>query len=31
MLKVNLINNWCHYRVYQKDETIRFEFELKLW
>lgn len=29
MLKVNRRNNSRHYRVYQKDETVRFELELK--
>ena len=29
MLKVNRRNNSRHYRVYQKDQTIRFELELK--
>ena len=29
MLKVNQRNNSCHYRVYQRDETARFELELK--
>ena len=29
MLKVNRRNNSRHYRVYQKDETARFELELK--
>ena len=29
MLKVNPTNNSSHYRVYQKDETVRFELELK--
>ena len=29
MLKVNPTNNSSHYRVYQKDETLRFELELK--
>ena len=29
MLKVNRRNNSRHYRVYQIDESIRFELELK--
>ena len=29
MLKVNRRNNSRHYQVYQKDETMRFELELK--
>jgi hypothetical protein len=29
MLKVNRRNNSRHYRVYQKDESVRFELELK--
>src|SRR6056300_465906 len=29
MLKINRRNNSRHYRVYQKDETVRFELELK--
>lgn len=29
MLKVNRRNNSRHYRIYQKDETVRFELELK--
>ena len=29
MLKVNRRNNSRHYRVYQKDETVRFELEFK--
>ena len=29
MLKVNRRNNSRHYRVYQKDQSLRFEFELK--
>ena len=29
MLKINRRNNSRHYRVYQKDETARFELELK--
>ena len=29
MLKVNRRNNSRHYRVYQRDETVRFELELK--
>ena len=29
MLKVNRRNNSRHYRVYQKNETVRFELELK--
>lgn len=29
MLKVNRRNNSVHYRVYQKDERVRFELELK--
>ena len=29
MLKVNRRNNSRHYRVYQKDQTVRFELELK--
>jgi hypothetical protein len=29
MLKVNRRNNSRHYRVYQKDKTVRFELELK--
>lgn len=30
MLKVNRRNNLRHYRVYQRDETVRFELELEL-
>ena len=30
MLKVNRRNNSRHYRVYQRDETVRFELELEL-
>jgi hypothetical protein len=29
MLKVNRRNNSLHYRVYQKNENVRFELELK--
>jgi hypothetical protein len=29
MLKVNRRNNSVHYRVYQKDQNVRFEIELK--
>lgn len=29
MLKINRRNNSRHYRVYQKDKTVRFELELK--
>lgn len=29
MLKINRRNNSFHYRVYQKDQTIRFELEFK--
>ena len=29
MLKVNRRNNSRHYRVYQRDESVRFELELK--
>ena len=29
ILKVNRRNNSVHYRVYQKDERVRFEIELK--
>ena len=29
MLKINRRNNSQHYRIYQKDESIRFELELK--
>jgi hypothetical protein len=29
MLKINLRNNSLHYRVYQKNESVRFELELK--
>ena len=29
ILKVNRRNNSIHYRVYQKDQTVRFETELK--
>lgn len=29
MLKVNQRNNSLHYRVYQKDEDVRFELEFK--
>ena len=29
ILKVNRRNNSRHYRIYQKDETVRFELELK--
>jgi hypothetical protein len=29
MLKINRRNNSLHYRVYQKDERVRFELELK--
>lgn len=30
ILKVNRRNNSVHYRVYQKDQRVRFEIELKL-
>ena len=29
MLKVNRRNNSRHYRVYQKNETVHFELELR--
>ena len=29
ILKVNRRNNSVHYRVYQKDQRVRFEIELK--
>ena len=29
LLKVNRRNNSRHYRVYQRDESVRFELELK--